>query len=37
LSRPQLFLVLTVPLILARVFYQHRRGAYDIRRVEVRQ
>jgi len=37
LSRPQLFLLLTVPLILARVAYQHRRGAYDIRRVEVRQ
>jgi len=37
LTRPQLFLLLTVPLILARVAYQHRRGAYDIRRVEVRQ
>ncbi len=35
LSRPQLFLVLTVPLILGRIAYQFRRGAYDVRAVEV--
>lgn len=34
LTRPQLFLLLTVPLILIRVAYQFRHGAYDVRREE---
>jgi len=33
LTRPQLFLALTIPLVLARVIYQARQGAYDIRAV----
>ncbi len=35
LTRPQLFLAVLAPLILARVAVQLRRGAYDVRRVEV--
>ncbi len=35
LTRPQLFLAVVAPLILARVAVQLRRGAYDVRRVEV--
>jgi len=32
LTRPQLFLAVVAPLIVARVAYQFRRGAYDVRR-----
>ncbi len=34
LTRPQLFLAVTVPVLLVRVAYQFRRGAYNVRLVE---
>ena len=36
LTRPQLFLLATVPLILARVAWQARKGVYQFERVQVR-
>jgi phosphatidylglycerol:prolipoprotein diacylglycerol transferase len=35
LTRPQLFLAVTVPMLLVRVAYQFRRGAYDVRQVQL--